>query len=126
MGVDEGGLQVINKVEKVIILPYSTYSPVALIPERRPQSFRHQRRPVDDTVAHKRLRGCHPIIITEWRKTAEPGAERFTAKWVAAEKARNVRIFFKHGLMRKKAACQKQARLILVPNGAFPKMEILS
>ena len=35
----------------------------------RPQSFRHQRRPMDD-------------------RTAEQGAEHFMAKWIAAEKAK--------------------------------------
>ena len=45
----------------------------------RPQSFRYQRRPVDD---------CGPGR-GEWRKMAEQGAERFTEKkWMAAEKVR--------------------------------------
>ena len=47
------------------------------------QSFRYQRRPID-----------YDHIMTaaqeegEWRKTAEQGAERFMAKWIAAKKAR--------------------------------------
>ena len=46
----------------------------------RPQSFRYQRRPVDD---------CSPGYGEgEWGKTAEQGVERFMAKWIAAEKAR--------------------------------------
>ena len=44
----------------------------------RPQSFRYQRRPVDD---------CSPDK-GGWRKAAEQGAERFMAKWIAAEKVR--------------------------------------
>ena len=44
----------------------------------RPQSFRHQRRPVDD---------CSPgrggMVQDD-----EQGAERFMAKWIAEEKAR--------------------------------------
>ena len=40
----------------------------------RPQSFRHQRRPVDD---YSPGRG-------EWRRTAEQGAEYFMAKWIVA------------------------------------------
>ena len=42
----------------------------------RPQSFRHQRRPVND---------CSPGR-GEWRRTAEQGAEHFMAKWIVAEK----------------------------------------
>ena len=45
----------------------------------RPQSFRHQRRPVDD---------CSPQYEGEWRRTAEQVAEHFMAKWIAAEKAK--------------------------------------
>ena len=45
----------------------------------RPQSLRHPRRPADD---------CSPGREGEWRITAEQGAERFMAKWIAAEKAR--------------------------------------
>ena len=37
------------------------------------QSFRHQRRPVDDRSPGR----------GEWRRTAEQGAERFMAKWIA-------------------------------------------
>ena len=44
----------------------------------RPQSFRHQRPPVDD---------CSPGREGEWRRTAEQGAEHFMAKWIVAEKA---------------------------------------
>ena len=44
----------------------------------RPQSFRHQRRPVDD---------CSPGR-GEMRRTAEQGAEHFMAKWIAADKAK--------------------------------------
>ena len=44
----------------------------------RPQSFRHQRRPVDD---------CSPGQ-GEWRRTAEQGLGHFfMAKWIAAKKA---------------------------------------
>ena len=42
----------------------------------RPQSFRHQRRPVND---------CSPGR-GEWCRTAEQGAEHFMAKWIVAEK----------------------------------------
>ena len=49
----------------------------------RPQSFRHQRRPADYdhimTAAQEKWK---------WRKTAEQGAERFMAKWIAAKKVR--------------------------------------
>ena len=46
----------------------------------RPQSLRHQRRPVDD---------CSPGLLEgEWRRAAKQGAERFMVKWIAAEKAR--------------------------------------
>ena len=45
----------------------------------RPQSFRHQRRPVE-TAAAQRER--------EWLKIAEQGPEHFMAKWIVAEKAR--------------------------------------
>ena len=48
-----------------------------VFPERS-QSFRHQCRPVDD---------CSPGR-GGWRRTVEQGAERFMAKWTAAEKAR--------------------------------------
>ena len=41
---------------------------------RRPQSFRHQRRSVND---------CSP-----GRGAAEQGAEHFMAKWIAADKAK--------------------------------------
>ena len=44
----------------------------------RPQSFRHQRRPVDD---------CSPGR-GEWRRTAEQGAGHFMAKWIVGEKAK--------------------------------------
>ena len=44
----------------------------------RPQSFRHQRRPVDNSAQDE----------GEWRRTAEQGAEHFMAKWIAAEGAR--------------------------------------
>ena len=44
----------------------------------RPQSFRDQRRPVDD---------CSPGR-GEWRRTAEQGAEHFIAKWIAVEEVR--------------------------------------
>ena len=45
----------------------------------RPQSFRHQRRPVD---------GCSQDE-EEWRRrTAEQGAEHFMAKWIVAEKTK--------------------------------------
>ena len=44
----------------------------------RSQSFRHQRRPVDD---------CSPGR-GEWRRTAEQGAEHFMAKWTVAEKTK--------------------------------------
>ena len=40
---------------------------------KRPQSFRHRR----TTAAQDE---------GEWRKTAEQGAERFMAKWIAADK----------------------------------------
>ena len=43
----------------------------------RPQSFRRQRRPVDD---------CSPGRGGEWRRTVEQGAEHFMVKWIAAEK----------------------------------------
>ena len=59
----------------------------------RPQSFRHQRRPVDDCSPGER----------GWRRTAEEGAEHFMAKWIVGEKAKaglrhavvylNVRVF---------------------------------
>ena len=42
------------------------------------QRFWYQRRPVDDCSPDER----------EWRKTTEQGTESFTAKWIAAEKAR--------------------------------------
>ena len=45
----------------------------------RPQSFRHQRRPVDDC--------CSPAR-EEWLKIAEQGLEHFMAKWIVAGKAR--------------------------------------
>ena len=45
----------------------------------RPQNFRHQHRPMDDS---NRGRG------EELCKTAEQGSERFMAKGIAAEKAR--------------------------------------
>ena len=45
----------------------------------QPQSFRHQRRPMDD---------CSPGRGGEWRRTAEQRAEHFMAKWIAAEKAK--------------------------------------
>ena len=45
---------------------------------RRPQSFRHQRQPVDD---------CSPGR-GEGRRTAEQGAEHFMAKWIAAQKTK--------------------------------------
>ena len=44
----------------------------------RSQSFRHQRRPVDD---------CSPGRGTMGQNTAEQGAEHFMAKWIVAEKA---------------------------------------
>ena len=44
----------------------------------RLQSFRYQRRPVDN---------CSPGR-GGWRRTAEQGAKCFMAKWIAAEKAR--------------------------------------
>ena len=44
----------------------------------RPQSFRHQRRPVDD---------CSPGR-GEWRRTAEQGTEHFMAKTIVVEKAK--------------------------------------
>ena len=43
----------------------------------RSQSFRHQRRPVDD---------CSPG--GEWRRTTEQAAEHFMAKWIVAEKTK--------------------------------------
>ena len=49
----------------------------------RPRNFRYQHRPVD-----------YDHIMTaareerEWRNTAERGAERFMAKWIAADKVR--------------------------------------
>ena len=52
----------------------------------RSQSFRYQRRPLDD---------CSPGRV-EWRKTAEQGAERFMAKWIAAE---IVRVGLRHVLV---------------------------
>ena len=47
----------------------------------QPQSFRHQRRPVDD---------CYDTAQREreWLKIAEQGPEHFMAKWIVAEKAR--------------------------------------
>ena len=45
----------------------------------RPQNFRYERQPVDDCVAQGE---------GECRKTAEPGVERFMAKWIAEEKVR--------------------------------------
>ena len=49
----------------------------------RPQSFRSQRRPVDyDHIMNAAQ------DEGEWRKTAEQEAERFIAKWIAAQKAR--------------------------------------
>ena len=44
----------------------------------RPQSLRHQRRPLYD---------CSPGR-GEWCRTAEQGAEHFIAKWIVAEKAK--------------------------------------
>ena len=44
----------------------------------RSQSFRHQRRPVDD---------CSPDE-GEWCRTTEQGAEQFMAKWIVAEKTK--------------------------------------
>ena len=44
-----------------------------------PQVFRYQRRDQWTTAAQDE---------GGWRKTAEQGAERFMAKWIAAEKAR--------------------------------------
>ena len=44
----------------------------------RPQSFRHQRRPVDNCSSGQ----------GGWRRTAKQGVEHFMAKWIAAEKAR--------------------------------------
>ena len=43
----------------------------------RPQSFRHQRRPVDD---------YSPEDEGKWRRTAEQEAEHFMPKWIVAEK----------------------------------------
>ena len=45
----------------------------------RPQSFRYQRRSVRTTAAQDEREGC---------KMAAQGAERFMAKWIAAEKVR--------------------------------------
>ena len=44
----------------------------------RPQSFRYQCRPADQCSRDE----------GEWRKTAEQGSERSTAKWIVAEKIR--------------------------------------
>ena len=44
----------------------------------RPQSFRHQRRPVHTAAQDE----------GKWRRTAEQGAKKFMAKWIAADKAR--------------------------------------
>ena len=44
----------------------------------QPQSFRYQRRPVDD----------YSPAPGEWRKTAEQRAEHFMAKWIVAEKTK--------------------------------------
>ena len=52
----------------------------------RPQSFRHQRRPVDD---------CSPGR-GEWRRAAEQGAEYFMVKCTAAAK---VRAGLRHGVI---------------------------
>ena len=71
-------------VEVDLDQPGTTTKPVKMVAVAymqgpgRPRSFRHQRRPVDDCSPGRR----------EWRKTAEPGPERFMAKWIAAEKYR--------------------------------------
>ena len=44
----------------------------------RPQIIQYQRRPVDTEAQDE----------GEWRKTTEPGAKRFMAKWIPAEKVR--------------------------------------
>ena len=43
----------------------------------RPQSFRHQRRPVEGSSPGREV----------WRRTAEQGVEHFMAKWNVAAKA---------------------------------------
>ena len=48
----------------------------------RPQSFQHQRRPVDDNY-------CSPGREGNWHRTVEQGAGGFLAKRIAAEKARS-------------------------------------
>ena len=71
----------------------------------RPQSSRYQRRPMNDCSPGQ---GGYP-------KTAEQGAVRFTAKWIAAEKAKaelrhvvviclNVTGRTKEGIVQKKRA----------------------
>ena len=45
----------------------------------RLQSFRHQRRPVND---------YSPEDEEKWRRTAEQGAKHFMAKWIVAEKTK--------------------------------------
>ena len=44
----------------------------------QPQSFRHQRRPVDNRIPGQ----------GEMARTVKQGAELFIARWIAAEKAR--------------------------------------
>ena len=54
----------------------------------RPQSLRHQRRPMDDMTAAQ--------DESERRRTAEQGVERFMAKWIAAEK---IRVGLRHAVV---------------------------
>ena len=78
-----------------------------------PQSFRHQRRPVDD---------CSPGQVGMAQKMAEQGAEHFMAKWIFAEKAKTglrhaVVCPYVKGRTKKRIAQSKRARagsLVLV------------